>query len=572
MKSPETSVDGPIAHVNRLVAGSPGPSTRSRVSEPRSRPELTSAAASAATPASSAPTAPRRRSRAWSAWRGRLAQPVALLIVDHELREMTGVEFLAGAHALHPPAKRILLVERDYTAAQPDRAGDDAGPDRLPPRQAVAARSTGCTRRWRVSRELGALGARAGSACSASPRPRTAPRGAEIRDLLTRFSSPFRFATTDSRGGRRAARRGRARRVAACPRWCATTAGCSSTPATASWSRRSAAAPSSASRSTTSRSSVLARRGCRRPCTPPPKGSTRSCSSARSRVARRERARASATSRASPGASAATTSPTARASRRGCSARTWCSPSARSSLRACGGERILTVADGQEVRARAVVLAHRRRGGGGLRSRGWRSSSAPVCSTGPPRARPARCAALACASWAAATPPGRRWRISPSTPSASRCSCAESALEESMSEYLITELRELPNVSVRLGAELVDGEGDGQLSAILVRDRSSGAEERLAATGLFVMIGAEPNTEWLDGVVQRDEHGFILTGRDVERRGMAAGEGTGAARDERPGRVRRGRRTPRLGQARDDGDGRGRHGRPTRARVPRAAT
>ena len=85
-----------------------------------------------------------------------------------------------------------------------------------------------------------------------------------------------------------------------------------------------------------------------------------------------------------------------------------------------------------------------------------------------------------------------------------------------MSEYLIAELRATSNVSVRLGVELVDGEGDEQLQAVVVRDRSSGAVERIPTTGLFVMIGAEPHTEWLDGTVQRDERGFILTGNDLD--------------------------------------------------------
>src|SRR5271154_3559566 len=46
-------------------------------------------------------------------------EPVALMIADQAMAEMTGVEFLTRAHALHPMAKRILLVERDYTAANP---------------------------------------------------------------------------------------------------------------------------------------------------------------------------------------------------------------------------------------------------------------------------------------------------------------------------------------------------------------------------------------------------------------------------------------------------------------------
>jgi thioredoxin reductase (NADPH) len=68
-------------------------------------------------------------------------------------------------------------------------------------------------------------------------------------------------------------------------------------------------------------------------------------------------------------------------------------------------------------------------------------------------------------------------------------------LEKSMSEYLIAELRGLPNVSVRLDVEVVDGEGDEQLLAVTVRDRSTGAVERVPTAGLFVMIGAEPHTD-----------------------------------------------------------------------------
>jgi thioredoxin reductase (NADPH) len=95
-----------------------------------------------------------------------------------------------------------------------------------------------------------------------------------------------------------------------------------------------------------------------------------------------------------------------------------------------------------------------------------------------------------------------------------------------MSEYLIAELRGLPNVSVRLGVEVVDGEGDEQLLAVAVRDRSTGAVERVPTAGLFVMIGAEPHTEWLAGTVDRDDRGFILTGNALSR--------SGAGRSGRP--------------------------------------
>jgi thioredoxin reductase (NADPH) len=56
---------------------------------------------------------------------------------------------------------------------------------------------------------------------------------------------------------------------------------------------------------------------------------------------------------------------------------------------------------------------------------------------------------------------------------------------------------------------------------VLVRERASGATERIETTGLFVMIGAEPHTEphteWLDGAVELDEGGFVLSGGDVQQ-------------------------------------------------------
>ena len=89
------------------------------------------------------------------------------------------------------------------------------------------------------------------------------------------------------------------------------------------------------------------------------------------------------------------------------------------------------------------------------------------------------------------------------------------SLAKSMSDYLIAELRRTPNVFVRLGVELVDGEGEEQLETIVVRDRASGELECIPTDGLFVMIGAEPRTDWLGDAVARDERGFILTGADL---------------------------------------------------------
>jgi thioredoxin reductase (NADPH) len=92
-------------------------------------------------------------------------------------------------------------------------------------------------------------------------------------------------------------------------------------------------------------------------------------------------------------------------------------------------------------------------------------------------------------------------------------------LEKSMSHYLIEQIAALPNVVVRTGTSPVAAEGeDGRLRQIRVRD-SEGAEESLHADACFVFIGASPRTDWLEGVVARDEKGFILSGPEVKHRG-----------------------------------------------------
>jgi thioredoxin reductase (NADPH) len=92
-------------------------------------------------------------------------------------------------------------------------------------------------------------------------------------------------------------------------------------------------------------------------------------------------------------------------------------------------------------------------------------------------------------------------------------------LRSSMSEYLITEIGTTPNIDVRLRTEIVDGGGGTHLESLTLRDRDSGAVDVTPAAALFVMIGAEPHTEWLGHPVERDDHGFVLTGRDLYHAG-----------------------------------------------------
>jgi thioredoxin reductase (NADPH) len=89
------------------------------------------------------------------------------------------------------------------------------------------------------------------------------------------------------------------------------------------------------------------------------------------------------------------------------------------------------------------------------------------------------------------------------------------SLQAGMSHYLVQEIEATPNVEVRTATEVVDGGGDGWLDHLVLRDRRHGAEERVDAHALFLMIGARPHTEWLPPTVERDPAGFVMTGADL---------------------------------------------------------
>jgi thioredoxin reductase (NADPH) len=90
-----------------------------------------------------------------------------------------------------------------------------------------------------------------------------------------------------------------------------------------------------------------------------------------------------------------------------------------------------------------------------------------------------------------------------------------STLAETMSDYLVQELQATPNIAVRYRTETVAGHGDGRLTGLTLKDRTSGATETVPATALFVLIGAEPHTDWLPEAIRRDRWGFVLTGTDL---------------------------------------------------------
>ena len=127
-------------------------------------------------------------------------EPVALMIVDHDLSAMPGVDFLARGHEMHPLAKRVLLVERDYSAHSP----------------VIQAMTLGqadyhITKPWLLEQDLYRLISEFLAEWAKDHQAgfelfhvvgRADRSTHELRELLTRFSVPFRFHTATSRQGR----------------------------------------------------------------------------------------------------------------------------------------------------------------------------------------------------------------------------------------------------------------------------------------------------------------------------------------------------------------------------------
>jgi thioredoxin reductase (NADPH) len=122
------------------------------------------------------------------------------------------------------------------------------------------------------------------------------------------------------------------------------------------------------------------------------------------------------------------------------------------------------------------------------------------------------------------------------------------SLAASMSTYLIRDIENAPNIEVRYRVEVAGGGGDGRLEHLELRDQHSGKVESVSTEGLFVLIGAEPFTDWLPAAVGQDRWGFILTGADTGERWVqqrapypfeTSMPGVFAAGDARHGSVKR---------------------------------
>jgi thioredoxin reductase (NADPH) len=114
------------------------------------------------------------------------------------------------------------------------------------------------------------------------------------------------------------------------------------------------------------------------------------------------------------------------------------------------------------------------------------------------------------------------------------------SLAASMSEYLITSIEHTPNIEVRYCTAVDGGGGDTSLEWLDLRDERTGVGERVPAAGLFVLIGADPCTDWLPEIVERDDWGYVATRAGTDDRGFETSvPGVFAVGDVRRGSVKR---------------------------------
>ncbi len=195
-------------------------------------------------------------------------------------------------------------------------------------------------------------------------------------------------------------------------------------------------------------------------------------------------------------------------------------PQEATRLRAEDRYRILTLADGSEVSAHAIMIA------AGVQ---WRRLELP----GIERFHGAGVYYGASLSEAAACQ-GEHIFIVGGANSAGQAAvhfCRYAAkvtmlvrgdsLVKTMSQYLIDQIAATSNIELRLKTQVTAAEGGEKLERIALADSATGTTETVAAGSLFIFIGASPRTDWLEGTIARDSAGFVLTG-PILRRGHAA--------------------------------------------------
>jgi thioredoxin reductase (NADPH) len=443
---------------------------------------------------------------------------VALLIADERLTEVPAVDLLERAHDLHPGAKRILLIERgDWSAAHPAVTAMATGQIDYhlyapwqPAERILYPAISEFLAAWDKSREPTSVAFRIVG-------PAHSPRSHQLRDVLSRTGVPYWFFEDDSEEGRQLLRE--------------LALDGARLPVAVHYDGTVLVDPSHAE--------LMKKLGVR---TSP---DVHACDVAI--IGAGPAGLAAAVYAASEGLSTLVLEPAVPGGQAGTSSlirnylgfqrgisgedltnraieQAWLFGAnmvitRATGLTAQGPDRMVRTADGSEVAARAVIIAT------GVT---WRRLGVPALE-----ALVGAGVFYGAAGAEALAMAGRDLFVVGAGNSAGQAAIhlakyASSVtmvvrgpgLSPSMSEYLITEISNTSNIDVRPGTEVIDGAGRSTLETLTLRDKATGTTH-VPAAALFLMIGAEPHTEWLESSVERDDRGFILTGRDLYRAGQS---------------------------------------------------
>ncbi len=442
---------------------------------------------------------------------------VAVLIVDHKMPEMPGVEFLARAHSMHPRAKRVLLVERDYSARSP-----------VIPALTLGQADYHISKPWMLEQDL----YRGVSEFLAEwAKNRSAAfelfhvigwldgrSTNELRELLIRFNVPFHFDSADSPEGRRLLEQKGlyATRLPVMIRHDDYTM-VEPTPA-----QIVEAVGGSTHNDVDECDVVIVGAG--------PAGLTAAvyaASEGLETVVLEEtvsggQAGSSPMIRNYPGFPYGISGH--ELTRRACE-QAWIFGAHMVfsqpvvGLEIVGDERMVRMADGHQIVARTVIaapgIAWRRLGVPRLEALVGSGVFYGAASSETQAMEDRDVFVVGAGNSAGQTALHLAQRSRQVT-----MLVRGDSLARSMSEYLIREIEVTPNLAVRLNTVVTDGHGIEHLDALTLHDVLQDRIEQVPAAALFVLIGGEPRTQWLPSTVQTD-HGYILTGRDILQDGVA---------------------------------------------------